>query len=401
MGKNKRKKARTRRGRTPFSVKLGILIAVLVLTVVSAAVVMAPGLNVTEVYCEGNTYVSAEEIVSASRIETGKNIFLARIGRARKNISELPTVKGVEIRRVFPDKICVTVEERVPYAYISVGSDYAAIAEDKTVLKIESGPAAFNISKNIIPPFEQSNGDDTSNTESKDNKADIESKESSGSSGNSEKPTNSTESENPDDTEGNETDAAEGDIPEDVALFSIPVVTGVELKDAREGRDAKCEDEAKFEEVMKICSALNDAELLGRVTYIDISDSQNIRLVIENRLDVQLATSENIEYRARFLAEVVNNKISAYERAVLNYTGNDIYVRTPEDGKSRVSESAKKESKDEKSKKSSDDDDEEDDKEAADTNDDDDDDDDEEDNDDRKTDAEEKSSSVSRSSINL
>lgn len=371
MRNHKRKKAEPRRGRTPFSVKIGILTTVLVLAVALAVVVMAPGLNITEVYCEGNDYVTVDEIISASQIENGENIFLARIGRAEKNISKLPTVKDVTVRRVFPDKICVSIEERTPYAYIMHGSDYAAIDAEQIVLSVESGDNAFEISKNIVPPFENvgNESESTNFSEKSDNTDGENSKDddvkSAGESNDSGESDNSENSENSEDSAqgGNGEATAEDDnagmiADETSRLFSIPVITGIELKDAREGREAKCGDETGLAEVMKICSALNEAGLLNRTTYIDVSDIMNIRLVIENRLDVQLASSENIEYRAKFLAEVINNKISAYERAVLNYTGNDIYVRTPEDGKNRVSESAKKElEKSQKSRKSSDTDD--------------------------------------------
>ena len=55
-----------------------------------------------------------------------------------------------------------------------------------------------------------------------------------------------------------------------------------------------------------------------------------------------LGDADNIDYRAKFMAEVINNKISAYEVAILDYTGDDIYVRPREDGKQRVAEKKKK-----------------------------------------------------------
>lgn len=80
---------------------------------------------------------------------------------------------------------------------------------------------------------------------------------------------------------------------------------------------------------------------MQKSTYIDVTDLTNIRLIIENRLDVLLGDADNIDYRAKFMAEVINNKISAYEVAVLDYTGDDIYVRPHDDGKQRVVEQKK------------------------------------------------------------
>lgn len=58
--------------------------------------------------------------------------------------------------------------------------------------------------------------------------------------------------------------------------------------------------------------------------------------MIEKRLEVQMGNTDNIEYRCAFLAKVVNEKISSTEYAVLDYKGDDIYVRQPDDGKERV-----------------------------------------------------------------
>ena len=68
----------------------------------------------------------------------------------------------------------------------------------------------------------------------------------------------------------------------------------------------------------------------------------DIRLVIENRLEVLLGKADNIDYRCKFLAEVINTRISASESVILDYRGDDIYAETRDDGKERVDKSVRK-----------------------------------------------------------
>lgn len=101
-----------------MSLKIPVLIIVLVLAVVTTIALMLPVFNVVEVYCEGNSEVKTEDIITAAKLETGKNIFLENLGRAKRSVESITNIKSAEIRRVFPNKICISVSERVPFAYV-------------------------------------------------------------------------------------------------------------------------------------------------------------------------------------------------------------------------------------------------------------------------------------------
>lgn len=295
------------------SFRLSVLIAVLVFIVAAAGVLMFPALNITEVYCEGCVNTNPADIIVSAKIETGGNILLANTGRARRSITENPLIEEVKIRRVFPNKVCISVRERTPAAYVMSGvAECAIINQEGIVLEIINDDRVRQIVKRNTPP--DFDGKQYENKTDTDDESAAE-----------------EETEVPE--EGNEN----SDMTEtEEKLYSVPLVAGVEVKNLKEGKTAKNTDEVKMQSVLKICCALGEAGLLNRTTYIDISDTADIRLVIENRLDARIGTDENVEYRAKFLAEVINTKISAYEKAILDYRGDDIYVRPPENGGDRM-----------------------------------------------------------------
>ena len=298
---------------TTSSFRIGVLITVLIFIVASAGVLMFPALNITEVYCEGCVNTKPEDIITSANIETGGNILLANTGRARRTVAENPLIEEAKVRRIFPNKICISVRERTPSAYVMSGAaECAIINEEGIILEIINDDRVRKIVEGSTPP-------------------DFEGKQ------NEEKTDADDESAAEEETEVPKEAAETPDITEDdEKLYPVPLVAGVELKNIKEGKIAKNTDEEKMESVLKLCAALGDAGLLNRVSYIDVTDRADIRLVIENRLDVQIGADENIEYRAKFLAEVINTKISAYEKAILDYRGDDIYVRPPEDGGDRT-----------------------------------------------------------------
>ena len=113
-------------------------------------------------------------------------------------------------------------------------------------------------------------------------------------------------------------------------------MSGFELNNVKEGKKAESGDSDKFNKMYELCRALKGAELLNRTTYINVENLDDITVVIENRLEVQLAKAENINYRCRFLAEVINTKLSATESVILDYRGDDIYAINRDDGGERV-----------------------------------------------------------------
>ncbi|MDO5311765.1 MAG: FtsQ-type POTRA domain-containing protein, partial [Clostridia bacterium] len=284
----------------------------------------------------------------AAGIGTGKNIFLENLGGAERRIEAIPRVKAAELKRVFPNRICITITEREAYAYIPAGGGYALVADDGIVLEIAGGDISAKISQVKIPVFDSG---DTSTEEDKpltdkDSKNSVgsenEDTESDAESGEEDKENSDSVAEN---GEG-ETKAAESGAADSgeqgAEIANVPATAGVELKDAAEGKKAESDNVDRLSKIYELCRGLKGADLLKRTTYINIENMEDIRLVIENRLEVLLGKADNIDYRCKFLAEVINTKISASESVILDYRGDDIYAENRDDGKDRVDKSVRK-----------------------------------------------------------
>lgn len=341
-----------------MSLKIPVLIIVLVLAVVTTIALMLPVFNVVEVYCEGNSEVKTEDIITAAKLETGKNIFLENLGRARRSVESITNIKSVEIRRVFPNKICISVSERVPFAYVPSNGGVALVSEEGIVLKVSDGGEAAMISDAKTPKFDtaQTDGEKSDSSKTNDKKSDSENKNSdttddsdnknddSSDNNDSNSDNKSNDSQNSDKSDSKNSDSGQNNSGLDSAagqtensdVLAVPLVSGFELNNVKEGKKAESGDSDKFNKMYELCRALKGAELLNRTTYINVENLDDITVVIENRLEVQLAKAENINYRCRFLAEVINTKLSATESVILDYRGDDIYAINRDDGGERV-----------------------------------------------------------------
>lgn len=352
-----RKTGRPQR-KTRMSLKIPVLIIVLVLAVVTTIALMLPVFNVVEVYCEGNSGVKTEDIITAAKLETGKNIFLENLGRARRSVESITNIKSAEIRRVFPNKICISVSERVPFAYVPSNGGVAIVSEEGIVLKVSDGGEAAMISDAKTPKFDtaQTDGEKSDSSKTNDKKSDSENKNSdttddsdnknddSSDNNDSNSDNKSNDSQNSDKSDSKNSDSGQNNSGLDSAagqtensdVSAVPLVSGFELNNVKEGKKAESGDSDKFNKMYELCRALKGAELLNRTTYINVENLDDITVVIENRLEVQLAKAENINYRCRFLAEVINTKLSATESVILDYRGDDIYAINRDDGGERV-----------------------------------------------------------------
>lgn len=341
-----------------LSVRMAAVILLLAAGVVFGAMLMIPAFSITEVYCEGLNNLSGEDIISTANIKNGTNILLANIGGARRSIKKNTMVKDVKLRRVFPNKICITVEERTPAAYVLSGSQCVLVDCDGVVIENVQGDKSAQIVQKNTPNFEaQTDSTQEDNKDGSKNQSSSESKNSSGGSADNENDSSSDDSasdktdkkssDNSNDTENNQNNQAgdgsgSSENGGDNSVYSVPLTVGIELSSAEEGKTAASDDSAKLDKLFEICNALNDAGLLNRSTYIDLTDMTNVNAVIENRLDIRLGIPDNMAYRAKFLAETINTKISSTEVLILDYTGNDIYARPHEDGKDRVDKKSRK-----------------------------------------------------------
>ncbi|WP_020494262.1 cell division protein FtsQ/DivIB [Verrucomicrobium sp. 3C] len=69
-----------------------------------------------EIRIEGTTHLPRKEILSASGLHLGQNSLGVSLPEVYKSVAALPYVQRASVRRELPDRITITVEERVPLA---------------------------------------------------------------------------------------------------------------------------------------------------------------------------------------------------------------------------------------------------------------------------------------------
>lgn len=133
MAKTKAKKVKKR----------SAVYAPLTFLVVCAALVFSVGVffRVAKIEVSGGTYYSVEEVIEASGIEEGDNLFFVNRFTSESRIySRLPYVQSVSVSRALPNRIIIEVYEGGAVACVRDGADYWLI--DKYCKLLQSGTAA-------------------------------------------------------------------------------------------------------------------------------------------------------------------------------------------------------------------------------------------------------------------
>lgn len=134
-----RSKRRRRRGRFGFLYKLLSVLLILCALVAGSIVFF----RVAEVKVVGEVVYSDEQVVAASEIEQGDNLVLVRrVQTGRKILDQLPYIREVNLRRVFPDTIVISVTESAPAAVLKGDGDTWWIV-DRNCKLLEQGGSAL------------------------------------------------------------------------------------------------------------------------------------------------------------------------------------------------------------------------------------------------------------------
>src|SRR3990172_9580071 len=90
-------------------------------------------LKVKNIRVMGNKYISESEARKLSGIE-GTNFLKTSLQEAAQRIIKDPWVKGVDLRRRFPNIISISIDERSPFSYVQLTS-LNLIDENGIILK--------------------------------------------------------------------------------------------------------------------------------------------------------------------------------------------------------------------------------------------------------------------------
>jgi cell division protein FtsQ len=99
----------------------GVIMVVLLVVTVGAALgvnIWERDLVVRDVHIEGNRIVPSSEILALAAIPKNQRLFDVDLNQARKRIQANQFIRSVFVNRDIPDRISITVDERVPVAAI-------------------------------------------------------------------------------------------------------------------------------------------------------------------------------------------------------------------------------------------------------------------------------------------
>jgi cell division septal protein FtsQ len=91
---------------------------------VRAFIVDSPYFDVREIQVRGGNKVGGSEIVAMAGLRHGMNLWKIEPGAIEKKIAKHPWVKRVLVRKEFPRRVVIEVEERKPKAIVAMGRLY-------------------------------------------------------------------------------------------------------------------------------------------------------------------------------------------------------------------------------------------------------------------------------------
>ncbi|WP_165908005.1 cell division protein FtsQ/DivIB [Hydrogenispora ethanolica] len=96
--------------------------------------------SIKKIEIHGNRYVAETEVLLRSGISPRQNIFQANTGRAKANLLNDPRIAGVTIIRRFPDKVILSISERIPRCWANYRNRPIVISESGFVIDSPSAP---------------------------------------------------------------------------------------------------------------------------------------------------------------------------------------------------------------------------------------------------------------------
>jgi cell division protein FtsQ len=100
----------------------------------------------SEFEVRGNRVLTEEEVLALSGAEMGANLLDVRISMLEEAVAASPRVDRARARRVLPDRVVVTLDEKRPAALVAAGVDgLLEITEDGAVLPPAAQTAAVDL----------------------------------------------------------------------------------------------------------------------------------------------------------------------------------------------------------------------------------------------------------------
>lgn len=144
-------------------IKWTILLSALVAAIIFF--MMSPLFNVSQIDIMGNNIISKETIISLSEIQIGDNIYKTSKKEIRQKIKQNAYIENVQIKRVIPNKIELTIKERTATYMLEYANSFAYINNQGYILEITDIPLDLPIIKGYTTSQEELQAGKRLNTE--------------------------------------------------------------------------------------------------------------------------------------------------------------------------------------------------------------------------------------------
>lgn len=137
--KNRAQSPRKRRQRRNLS--LYYATAFIIILIVGIVLSLTVLFTVSEINVEGDSVYTSDEIISASGVNVGANLIRLNTSKAEKTLLKQKVyLDTAEVRRVFPDKVLISVTPSVVFANVKTSGGYLIISEKGKILGTATAP---------------------------------------------------------------------------------------------------------------------------------------------------------------------------------------------------------------------------------------------------------------------
>lgn len=344
-----------------------IFYAALILVVVIVGIVLSLTVffNITKIEVEGNSIYTEKEIIAASGIDVGDNLFLVSRNSARTSILEkLPFAGSAEFSNKLPGTIKIKVNDTAVKCAIETDDGYVLINEDGKVLG--SVKTLEELYENSVKIGEYKDLAKGSSEDKDDNAKEGTSNAVDGTVKNEENVTKTAEStaksedgatKTDDSTAKSEESTANGEkvaqtaeaVAENTAFGAkyvlssdeLIILKGIEIDSAVPGQVLAVKKEKTMELYQEIMASLETNDIDG-INEINLADSFSVTLMYQDRIEILLGSVSNLNNKLALCKEILKKQddISPYQKGTVDLTIDKKAYFSPYSEQSAVSQEA-------------------------------------------------------------
>jgi len=128
-------------------VRFLILLVIIMISTLITLCIKLPYFNITKLEILGNSNASKTQINDSVKGKLGSNIISASFNDSKDQIMKNPYVLGVTLKKVLPNKVIITIQEKVAVFYGKVNSFYYILDNEGFILEKRSNIKDMNLVK--------------------------------------------------------------------------------------------------------------------------------------------------------------------------------------------------------------------------------------------------------------